>query len=62
MDSAIGSLWQNRTHPGSYMIVTGTERDERNKRIYHRFYYLDDFKTILIIDDWSLDKIFKKVS
>ena len=62
MKNEVGSLWENRTHPGSYMIVTGTERDERNKRIYHRFYYLDDFKTILIIDDWSLDKIFKKVS
>lgn len=61
MDSEVGSLWENRAHPGDYILVTAKKR-ERNKRFYYTFYYIDRPDTIMSIDEYSLDKIFKKVS
>ena len=61
MKNEVGSMWENRTHPGDYILVTAKKR-ERNKRIYYTFYYLDEPDTILSIDTDKLDKIFKKVS
>lgn len=56
MPNEIGSIWENRTHPGSYILVTA------KKRYYYFFYYLDEPETTLIIDIDKLGDIFKKIS
>lgn len=65
MPNEVGSIWENRTHPGHYMLVTAKKREE-NKRYYERyyysFYYLDEPEVTLLIDMDQIDKVFKKVS
>ena len=61
MKSEVGSIWENRTHPGHYILVTAKKR-EGKMRIYYTFYYLDEPEVTLLIDMDQIDKVFKKVS